>query len=111
MGSFMFGFSAVAQVQMKSLQVCDVLFVMKRKELASHFIHALGPELVGIVEESMKKTGPGGRKTVEAKVVIRAIQLLEILLERTPEDKSKKDMALSMLCGGQDRKELGRKVF
>ena len=78
---------------MKALQVCDVLFVMKKRELAAHFIHALGPELVGLVEESMEKVGPGGRKTIEAKVVIRAIQLLELLLERTPEDKSKKEKA------------------
>lgn len=71
--------------------MCDVLFVMKKSELAAHFIHALGPELVGVVEESMKKVGgPGGKMTVESKVVIRAIQLLEMLLERTPEDKSKK---------------------
>lgn len=77
------------QVQLKTLQVCDVLFIMKKRELAAHFIHVLGPELVGVVEESMKRGVPDARRIIEARVVIRAIQLLEALLERTPDDKSK----------------------
>ena len=46
---------------------------------SAHFIHALGPEVVRVVEESVRS---------ESAVVIEATQVLEGLLDLAPEENS-----------------------
>ena len=66
------------QLQLKALQTIKSLFQTSHWEARNRFIHALGPEVVKVVE------GEG-----ESVVVVEAIQVLETLLELTPEAHSK----------------------
>lgn len=51
---------------------------MKESVTSTHFIHALGPEVVRVVEGEVKDAG----------VVVEATQVLETLLDLTPEQSS-----------------------
>ena len=68
---------APPQLQLKALQTMKSLFQSTHLEARNQFIHALGPEVVKVVE------GEG-----EVAVMIEAVQVLETLLELTPEAHS-----------------------
>ena len=51
---------------------------MKESVTSTHFIHALGPEVVRVVEGEVRDAG----------VVVEATQVLETLLDLTPEQSS-----------------------
>ncbi len=72
------------QFHMKTLQACKLLFLGSKSNLSVHFIHALGPEVVRLVED-----GLSGREKIEVGVVIEATKILESLLDQTPDDQSK----------------------
>lgn len=52
---------------------------MKDSVASTHFIHTLGPEIVRVVEGEVRDAG----------VVVEATQVLETLLDLTPEQSSK----------------------
>ena len=58
-----------------------------------HFIHALGPEIVRLVESSGTSRGNGRRVPPEPPVIIEASQVLETLLSLTAEANSE-----SVIC-------------
>lgn len=75
------------QLQIKALQTCKSLFQTHDASGSTssvHFIHRLGPVVVGMVE------GGGGREG-KLEVMVEASQVLEGLLEATPQDKSEFD--------------------
>lgn len=59
--------------------MCKSLFAMKESVTSTHFIHTLGPEVVRVVEGEVRDAG----------VVVEATQVLETLLDLTPEQSSK----------------------
>ena len=76
------------QLQLKALQTCKSLFQRQDPlEVNIHFIHALGPEVVRLVEGCGASTTPGRRP--DPTVVIEASQVLETLLAMTAEANSK----------------------
>ena len=76
------------QLQLKALQTCKSLFQRQDPlEVNIHFIHALGPEVVRLVEGDGASTTPGRRP--DPTVVIEASQVLETLLAMTSEANSK----------------------
>ena len=69
----------LSQLQLKVFQTFETLLTCQHQQsLATLVIRDLGPGVVELV-------GAGG---TEARVVIRGTQLLELLLDRTPEEKS-----------------------
>ena len=78
------------QLQLKALQTCKSLFQKQDpSEVNVHFIHALGPEIVRLVESNgTNSTGNGQRAPTEPPVVIEASQVLETLLSLTAETNS-----------------------
>ena len=80
------------QLQMKTLQMALSVFQSSEVEVRNPFIQSLGPEVVRLVE---KKAEP-------VTTVIEALQVLEMLLELTPETHSKFTVTMS------NRKCVGR---
>ena len=74
--------TSTIQLQLKVLQTCKLIFLSQENELSVHFIHALGPEVVRLVEEGVR--GEEG----DSVVIVEATQVLEGLLDATPEEKS-----------------------
>ena len=68
----------LTQLQMKALQMARSVFQTKEEMVRNPFIHALGPEVVKLVE----------RKEEPVSTVIEALQVLELLLEMTPDSHS-----------------------
>lgn len=66
------------QLQLKTLQTLRSVFQVSSEEVRNPFLHALGPEVVRLAEEAQPVT-----------VVIEALQVLEMVLELTPEAHSK----------------------
>ena len=77
---------------MKTLQMALSVFQSSEVEVRNPFIQSLGPEVVRLVE---KKAEP-------VTTVIEALQVLEMLLELTPETHSKFTVTMS------NRKCVGR---
>ena len=75
------------QLQLKALQTCKSLFLKQDpSEMNIHFIHALGPEVVRVVEECTSGCEPS--------VVVEATNVLDALLDGTPETKSDQKIIL-----------------
>jgi hypothetical protein len=91
----------LSQLQLKALQTCKSLFQKQDpSEVNIHFIHALGPEIVRLVESSGTSRGNGRRAPAEPPVVIEASQVLETLLSLTAEANSESVIcsAVIVLC-------------
>ena len=79
----------IMQLQLKALQTCKSLFQKQDpSEVNVHFIHALGPEIVRLVENSGTSTGNRWGAPAEPPVIIEASQVLETLLSLTAEANS-----------------------
>ena len=77
------------QLQLKTLQTCRLLFARQPAEgTSAHFIHALGPEVVRVVEGGVRG---------EAAVVVEATQVLEGLLDLAPEESSESGICTSSI--------------
>lgn len=86
-------YSISLQLQLKVLQTCKSLFQRQdSSEVNVHFIHALGPEIVRLMEAcapgSTGTGGGGGGARPDSAVVIEASQVLETLLAITAEAHS-----------------------
>ena len=68
---------------MTALQVCETLFICTKTDLAVNCIHSLAPDVIVIIQKWIKKA------PVDSNIVIRATQVVEVLLKQTPDIKSK----------------------
>ena len=74
---------SLPQLQVRGLQSCRAIFLYCHGNSGNaHFIHALGPEVVELVEAGVR----GGVK--DAGVIVEAMQVLETLLDLTADTNS-----------------------